>query len=74
METKCFNTQYGRRTFSYAGPRLWNALPLNIRTEVDIEKFKRQIKSTLFDGTDTFLQQAFNMKKGIYIVKSAFVQ
>ena len=36
LDTKSFNnTQYGRRTFSYAGPRLWNALPLNIRTEVE---------------------------------------
>ena len=28
LETKRVNTKYGRHTFDYAGPKLWNALPL----------------------------------------------
>ena len=41
LETKAVNTKYGKRTFSYTGPKLWNALPLDIREENNIEKFKQ---------------------------------
>ena len=41
LETNRANTKYGRRTFQYVGPRLWNALPLNVRTEVNIDNFKK---------------------------------
>ena len=30
-------TVYGKRTFDYAGARLWNALPVDVRTLEDIE-------------------------------------
>ena len=47
LETKKVNTNYGKRTFEYAAPRLWNALPLEVRMEEDIDKFKQQIKRIL---------------------------
>lgn len=59
LETNKVSTKYGRRTFAYAGPRLWNALPLKTRTEEDIESFKRQVKTLLFKDTDGFKRRAF---------------
>ena len=53
------NSKYGRRTFEYVGPRLWNALPLKVRTEERIDNFKRQVKTILFDGTEEFKQITF---------------
>ena len=58
-ETKVTKTKYGRRTFEYTAPRLWNALPLAIRTESDLEIFKRLVKTLLFKGTEEFKRRAF---------------
>jgi hypothetical protein len=52
LETKRVKTNYGKRTFDYVGPRLWNSLPLHMRMEEDIEKYKKQLKTLLFEGTD----------------------
>ena len=59
LETGKVLTKFGRRTFEYAGPRLWNSLPLNIRTEEDIEKYKRQLKTLLFTDAETIKRKAF---------------
>ena len=59
LQTPHFKTQYGRRTFEYNGARLWNALPLNIRTEENIEIYKKKIKTMLFEGNAEFKQSAF---------------
>ena len=58
LETKTANTIHGKRTFDYAAPKLWNALPLEVRTEEDIDRFKRRIKTLLFDGTEELKQRA----------------
>ena len=39
---------YDNRAFSVAGPRLWNELPLDIRTVSDVNVFKRRLKTHLF--------------------------
>ena len=39
---------YGDRAFSIAAPTLWNALPLEIRTSVSVDSFKRKLKTHLF--------------------------
>jgi hypothetical protein len=39
------------RTFSEAGPRLWNSLPYDIRTVPCIELFKSKLKTHLFKDT-----------------------
>ncbi len=39
---------YGDRAFSIAGPKLWNALPSNIRSSRSINHFKSQLKTHLF--------------------------
>ena len=59
LETKGARTKYGKRTFEYAAPRLWNALPLDVRTEGDLEKFKKLVKTLLFKGTEEFKRIAF---------------
>ena len=58
LETKNAKTKYGKRTFSYAGPRLWNALPLQIRTEENIASFKTKVKTLLFEGTEDLKKRA----------------
>ena len=70
LETRKASTKHGRRTFEYAGPRLWNTLPLNIRSEKEAESFKRKVKSLLFTDTEGFKRKAFqyewlNLKKAL---------
>ena len=59
LETKPVQTKYGKRTFDFTGPRLWNALPLNTRMEENTQSFKRQIKTILFQDTEGFKHKAF---------------
>ena len=63
LQTPNFTTSYGKRIFAYHGSRLWNALPVNIRAENDIEKFKKCTKTLLFDGHDVFRAKAFKYKQ-----------
>ena len=51
---KTFFSVYGQRSFSCAGPKLWNNLPYNIRFESDTTKFKKQLKSYLMISGDDF--------------------
>ena len=59
LKTKFFKTSYGRRTFAYNAPRLWNALPLHIRTEESLDVFKKAVKTLLFQDTEGFKSKAF---------------
>ena len=47
---------YGRRTFQYIAPRLWNHLPLAMRRINNIETFKSKVKHLLFNNFDEFMQ------------------
>ena len=51
LETRWANTKYGKRTFSYAGPKLWNMLPANIQGLRDVDRFKKNINTILFKDT-----------------------
>ena len=53
-----YKTKYGKRTFKYNAPRLWNALPLNIRTAENIDSFKRMVKTILIQDTEGFKARA----------------
>ena len=44
---KC-RVKYGERSFSYAGPKLWNALPGDIRDSTSLTDFKQRLKTFLF--------------------------
>ena len=59
LKTSFAKSKYGRRTFRYNAPRLWNALPLHIRTEESLECFKSMVKTLLFRDTDGFKAKAF---------------
>ena len=59
LETKMVKTKYGQRTFDYAGPRLWNALPVEVRTIDSIELFKKRLKTILFTDTEGLRRRAF---------------
>ena len=59
LETPTFKTKYGKRFFAYNGPRLWNALPVALRSEEDTEKFKKSLKTLLFDGHGELKRIAF---------------
>ena len=59
LETKRVKTNYGKRTFDYVAPRLWNSLPPELRKEKDIESYKKQLKTILFEGTDDIKRSAY---------------
>ena len=46
MSCKC--KTLGTRSFGYAGPTLWNGLPLEIRSAKDINCFKSLMKTHSF--------------------------
>ena len=63
MQLVAYNpkTKYGKRVFDYTGPRLWNVLPLNIRTETNINKFKTNVKTILFERDVELKKTGFNL-------------
>ena len=49
LTVKRYNLErYGRRSFSVAGPSLWNALPSAIRNSVSLPAFRSSLKTHLF--------------------------
>ena len=59
LEEPVFKTKYGKRLFAYNGPRLWNVLPIGLRMEEDTKKYKKGLKTLLFDGHDELKRNAF---------------
>ena len=53
---KFMDTASGRRSFTYAAPRLWNRLPAATRKEENSEHFKKLIKTALFRNTNNIMQ------------------
>ena len=47
---------YGRRSFKYIAPRLWNALPLTMRKLSSLETFKSKLKYHLFNYSQDFIR------------------
>ena len=39
---------FANRSFSVAGPRLWNGLPNDLRTEFNFDNFRSKLKTFLF--------------------------
>ena len=52
---KCIGVM-GDRAFSVCGPRLWNALPMKLRLEADVEEFKKLLKTHLFKNSYLFYE------------------
>ena len=59
LDTPNFKTKYGRRLFEFNGSRWWNALPVHIRSEEDVEKYKKLVKTLLFTNHDKLKRTAF---------------
>ena len=57
LEISQSNGRYGDKAFAVAAPKLWNALPLNIRVEEDTSQFKKNLKTFLFSASETFYQR-----------------
>ena len=48
-ETPNYNLEsYGKRAFSVAAPRLWNSLPMALKTSTSTDIFKNKLKTYLF--------------------------
>ena len=41
-------TNFGKRSFSYSGPSIYNSLPRNLRNIEDLRTFKKKLKTHLF--------------------------
>ena len=54
-------SQMGDRAFSISGPKLWNALPVNIRMIDTLENFKSKLKHLFFNNFNEY-----KMKINIY--------
>ena len=59
LDTPNFKTAYGKRVFAYNGSRLWNALPVGVRMEDDVDKFKKSVKTILFEGNEELKKKAY---------------
>lgn len=49
------NLDIGRRAFCFYAPRIWNALPMNLRECSTLESFKSQLKTYLWVSFDDLL-------------------
>ena len=59
LHTPNFTSKFGKRIFEYNGSRLWNALPVEIRMEENIEKYKTSVKTILFSNFAEFKRTAY---------------
>ena len=58
LSTPSFRGKYGKRSFSYIAPRLWNSLAPAMRAEDNTDGFKKQLKTLLFNDADTIRRKA----------------
>ena len=47
------------RGYLCKGSRLWNALPVNVRAEEDIDNYKKMVKTILFNGYEELKRKAY---------------
>ena len=59
LNQKVTNSNYGERSFSRFGPKIWNCLPYDIRTEKNTDVFKSKMKTYLFDFSQQFWQKLY---------------
>ena len=53
------NTAFGRRSFMYVAPKLWNSLPLHLRIAPTLINFKNQLKTFLFKNAIEFMRTVY---------------
>ena len=59
LNVKYCNGSMGERAISVSGPKLWNALPQEIREETCTEDFKKRLKTFLFKDADRFYDSVY---------------
>ena len=57
LETPWCKTAIGERLIAYHGTQIWNALPLELR--MDLENFKKKLKTLLFNDYDKLKKDDF---------------
>ena len=48
-------TQYGIRSLSYTGPKLWNSLSIDVKKIRPLSSFRQYIKNSVIDGYNTII-------------------
>ena len=48
-------TQYGIRSLSCTGPKLWNSLPIDVKKMKPFSSFRQHIKNSVIDGYNTII-------------------
>ena len=48
---------FGDRSFEVAAPRLWNALPKDLRALEDLDDFKKKLKTFFFTNSSRFYER-----------------
>ena len=56
LNYKFLDSVYGRRSFRYAAPRLWNSLPIAIRKITTLDNFKSKLKYHLFNYSQEYMR------------------
>ena len=56
LRYRFLNSVYGRRSFRYAAPRLWNSLPIFIRKLNSLDLFKSKLKFHLFNNSEEYMR------------------
>ena len=59
LDVKYCNGLMGERAISVSGPKLWNALPQEIRLETSTDDFKKRLKTFLFKDADRFYDTVY---------------
>ena len=49
LDVPRFSTEFGKRSFSYLAPTVWNGLAFNIGLSPTFDTFKRRLKTHLFN-------------------------
>ena len=50
-------TQFGIRSLSYTGPKLWNSLSIDVKKIKPFSSFCQYIKNSVIDGYNTIIQK-----------------
>ena len=58
LEVLSYNSRFGERSFTVKAPKLWNALPQELRVEPNTIHFKKVLKTFLFENGDIIYLQA----------------
>ena len=55
------NSKFGSRAFSHVAPKLWNCIPLSIRSVFKTDDFKKKLKSYLMLNAES-LNEKFKIR------------